>query len=297
MLRFTSPVCCRFAGALLFSLAATLSVRADGQALAAKGDVPKEGKVFTAEVVTSVDDIVMKAPGEDGKAMELTGNRKDTFVTRLEGLPQGKVRRLLVSSKTEGELIMNGEKMPPPEERDMLLDAPLVGTRADGKWTFKLEKGEPYKMQVDAITRFGESFSKDQAVALYGDVARKPGDKWEAAPGFCTKDVFGTLPLEDDAQGKVALEFVEVKTIEGTPCAVLKITFDISMSEEKAKVQGTANFKGSGTIHRSLADRVNLAWQFKGDAKMAPPEGSPQQGGQATMKFTVTGKTTVTAAK
>ncbi len=294
MIRAVSPAIRAVAGSVFLSLVATLPALADGQILAVKGEVLKEGTTFVTEAVAAMDKVSAKM-SVDGKITEMTGNRKDTRTTRWEGLGQGKVRRTLTEAKTEGEIVANGEKMPPPEARDSLVSVPLIGSYTDGKWTFKLEKGEANPVQQMSIGKFTESRSKESAVALYGDVPRKPGDKWEAASDFLSDEILGKFTPLDELQGKISLEFQEVKPFQGTPCAVLKVTFDLSLPKDTESAQGSANLKGSGTIYRSLADHVDLSWQLNGDFKGTPPES--EGGGQVTAKFSATSKTTVTKKK
>jgi hypothetical protein len=60
-------------------------------------------------------------------------------------------------------------------------------------------------------------------------------------------------------EGTCTMEFVKVEDYAGTPCALLKMNFDISGTPVgRAETGVKLKFKVESTIRRSLADRVDL---------------------------------------
>ncbi len=229
------------------------------------------------------------------EVLEVKGRRKDSTVEQLEGIDQGKMRRTLLSFETDGEMEAKGMKRPAPQAQDALLQVPVVLTRSGSGWSAEFEKEAPAHLPPAATKALAAEFNKETSLALCGNEARKPGDKWEAEPSLFSSALLGKSMLADaKMKGKIAVEFAEVKEIGGIPCAVLSVTFDLAGGPaEGFGPQPEIKAKGNGEIHRSLDGRVNLAWQLKGKMEVADPPGAPSNN-KMSSDFTIVGETKVT---
>ena len=139
---------------------------------------------------------------------------------------------------------------------------------------------------VSVLPKKPESF----AFIIYGDAPRKPGDKWTVDPKTIT-EFAGMKKME----GSFNVEFVEVKDIAGTPCAVLKISFDLSgVSTEESENPMKMKIKGEVATERSLAELVDL--QSKCTATMSG-DGSPAEGVTMSVEGPFAAETTASVAK
>lgn len=239
-------------------------------ALATKGGMPAVGTVFTSSRTFSYDKLTMKVTGGP-RPMDGTVQRKDTIVETFEGLGQGKMRRTLVSSNVEGEVVINGQVNRPPRKLDGLLETPVIVSRDGDKWVAALEKGVPFENQKKDLALLERAMSRDPAFAAYGNMPRKPGDKWDAGLDAFCPELFGEFADVEHVDGSFAVEFVETKEFKGMPCARLKVVLDLKGSPKGTGGKGTFTFKGQGDVLRSLRDQTDVAWKFAGTVSVSDP--------------------------
>ena len=232
----------------------------DTHVLATQGAAPAPGTTFTTTRIFAYDHLTMKLTA-GGKVTEGIATRKDTTIETFEGLGPGKLRRTLVSTNSEGETTLNGQKSRPPRKLDALLETPVVLTRDGTKWTAALEKGDAFENQKRALTTLEHAFNRDPAFAAYGNAQRKPGDKWNASLDAFSPEIFGDFADVKKVEGTITLEFVAMKQQQDTPCAQLKAVFDLKGTPKSAP-EGALTFKGEGEVLRSLRDQVDLAWKY-----------------------------------
>jgi hypothetical protein len=231
-----------------------------GHVLARKNDLPPEGTSSTRESVQQMGESKLTIDA-GGQQMEGAMSRKDVEVKKLEGLGSGKVRMTLVSKKSEGAMTINGQDQPLPAEPEPLEGVPVVIELEDGKWSAVLESGEtPDAAQQKKLKTLEDGFNTDEDFAMYGDQARKPGDKWQVDPSKLS-----SLGDAGDLSGTYELEFVEVKDHEGVSCAVIKGVFDLTGKVPSNGGQDLAmQFKGESLVHRSLADLTDIEQKISG---------------------------------
>lgn len=265
-----------------------LAVKAEGFAQAPGTKITTESttEIQSAKMSMLVQPAPRKSPGEPQKEPTLqegTQTRKETRKETMEVLSPTKARRILEEGKTEGVIKMGGQERALPATPTPLAKLPMIVEYKDGKYTVSLEAGEPSKVQAQMLEQFSKAYGNDNDAAIYGTAPRKPGEKWEVDP----KNV-RMMGEAKDLTGSYTVEFVEVKEFQGTPCAVLKATFDISGKAPGGKM----SFKGSSTTMRSLADKIDL--EAKVDATMTmDSQPNPQIDLHVEGPFTSTQKATV----
>ncbi|WP_367870720.1 hypothetical protein [Luteolibacter sp. Populi] len=187
------------------------------------------------------------------KTIEGTSTRKESRLDSIEILSPTQSREVLEKKTLEGKITLSGQDRPMPDEPVPLQAVPvLVERAADGSFTAKLEEGEPTPAQAAHLAKLVKALEGESEVALYGDTPRKPGDKWTVDP----KNLRSFADAEK-LTGAYTVEFVEVKDFQGTPCAVLKSTYDVKGTAIGGP-EASLSFKGSAITHRSLADRADL---------------------------------------
>lgn len=248
----------------------------DGHVLARAGNVPAAGVTWTQSSTHEMPESSLTVSvGE--QTLDGTMSSKEITNEVLEGISPAKIRRILTSKTNESHMILMKQEQPIPEKADPLQGLPVILELKDGKWTAALEEGEADAEQKTALAEVAKEQQQEGDLALYGDVPRQPGDKWDVDPA--------KLPAFAGAEGlkgTFAVEFVEVKDVAGTPCAVLKSVFDLTGTshEEEDSPKMALKLKGEAVVHRSLADRVDL--ESKLTATLVA-EGKPDA--EATMKM------------
>ncbi|MCW1887091.1 hypothetical protein OKA04_20300 [Luteolibacter flavescens] len=271
-------------------IASGVSLGADGHVLARAGSLPAPGKAVTETMVHDVAGSALTLSVGEQK-MEGTYGMKETSTEVTEGISETKARRILTSKTAEHRMIIMGQEQPSPEVADPLQGLPVIFEKKDGKWTATLEEGEPTEEQKTALEGQAKQQESDTDFLVYGDKPRKPGDKWEV--DVKKLESFGGAT---GLTGTFSVEFVEVKEVAGTSCAVLKSTLDISGTAEKEGDAPAMNIKlkGETLVHRSLADLVDLESKLTGTMTV---EGSPNEGVKMTMTGPVTMTGTATVGK
>ena len=247
--------------ALLLAAQTTYAQESHVLAVKEEGFSRAPGTKITTETTTEVKAAKMslliqppppKSPGApqvEPQHKEGTMSRKEVRVDKLEVLSPTKARRILEEGKVEGAMVMDGQSRPLPNQPAPLAKLPMIVEFKDGKYTVSLEDDEPNPVQAQMLAQFSKNHGNDSDTAVYGTVPRKPGEKWNVEP----KSV-KMMGEAQDLAGTYTVEFVEVKDFQGTPCAVLKSTFDISGKGPSGKMA----FKGTSVAMRSLADKIDL---------------------------------------
>jgi hypothetical protein len=206
-------------------------------------------------------------------------------------LAEGKARRVLMSKTVENRAVIEEMEQPAGEEHDELQGLPVIVEFKDGKWAASLEEGEATAEQKKALEDYLEQLRAEADVATYGKDSRKPGDTWKvdlkSLKQFC-----GAEGLEGD----FSVQFVEVKEVGGTPCAVLKAVFDLKglSPKKKDEPQLKMTVKGEAVVHRSLADLVDLEARLDGTVTA---EGAPGGGMTFSIEGPIKGEATVEVGK
>lgn len=257
--------------------------KAGGHVLATKDALPPAGKILTKESTMEMKDAALDIEA-GGQKMNGTMSRKDTKVETFETLGPDKIRRTLVSTTNEGQMVMNGQEQQTPSPSDPLTGLPVVLEQKDGSWTASLESGTATPDQTTALEKVAKEMAKSDDYAMYGDTPRKPGDKWAVDPKNLTG--FGDA---EGLSGSFNVEFMEVKEVGGIPCAVLKTVFDIAGKAASKENDPGMNMtlKGEALVHRSLADQIDLDGKIDCAVSI---EGSPAP----QVKMTAKGPMTMT---
>ena len=226
--------------------------------LAKKGRHLPIGSVVesTSKMSMKEGDLVIEFAGEkmEGGMMMVMEE-----VRKVEFLEEGKCRLTVLKGKSKQKMFMDGEAAPMEEEDDALVGKPVIVSKKDGKWTAKLEKGEPKGDEKEELKDINDEFNNDSDLEAYGDVPRKVGDEWEA-DGAKVMGVKGMV-------GKIKIKFVRVEKFQGTDCAVLDCRFKLTgVDDENEGFEMT--LKGKAVIHRSLKDLEDIHADFKGEMEM-----------------------------
>ena len=258
--------------------------------LAGKHFLPAAGTIATKEMTMMMTGATLKIEA-GGQTMNGTADQSTKGKETMEVISKDKVRKTVVSKKTEGKMTINGQDQPTPPQPDPLEGTPVILERSGDKWTAKLESNATADTsQQAALEKMAGEMTKDSDFEMYGDKPRKPGDKWTSDPAKMT--MFGD---SGNVSGTCSTEFVEIADYQGTRCAVLKSNLDIK-GKTGEKGQGEAmnlSFKAEAICHRSIADQVDMAVDVKGTMTVdgAPaPNVTMVMSGPMTMKETTTVK-------
>ncbi|WP_193213624.1 hypothetical protein [Luteolibacter marinus] len=232
----------------------------EGYVLADNEAVPAPGVIARIESTMTLDEGSMTVSA-GGQEMAGTMTRRDSEVKTLEGLPGNKARYLLVEAEATGSMVLNGNERPVPGEPKPLLGLPVMIEQKDGTWTATLESGTATPEQEEELAKIAKRNGSRESLTMYGTDPRKPGDRWQVNPADLSS--FGSI---EAMEGTMELEFVEVTDFQGTPCAVIKSTFEVTGNTPS---DGTGNsmkvtFKGDSLIHRSLADLEDIDAKVNG---------------------------------
>ena len=261
-----------------------------GHVLAREGLLPTAGKVFTQRSVSEMGEAALKLK-LDFQTANGTISRKEAANEVIEGLAEGKARRVLMSKTVEERTVIQEMEQPAEEEHDELQGLPVIVEFKEGKWEAALEEGEATPEQKGALEEFLGRLRAETDVATYGTEARKPGDTWKVDPKGL-KEFCGAEGLEGDFN----VQFVEVKEIGGTPCAVLKSVFDLKgvSPKKKDEPQLKMTLKGESLVHRSLADLVDVEAKMSGTLLA---EGAPGGGVTFSIEGPIKGEGTTEVGK
>ncbi|MEK7954192.1 hypothetical protein [Luteolibacter soli] len=266
-------------------LACPVSLAADAFVLARKDHTNSPsltGKSVTQATVREMNEAGLTLEMGEKKIPGKVSN-KEVANEVFEIISPVKVRRTLTSKTSESRMVVMENEQPGPEKTDPLQGLPVIIEEKDGKCTVTLEKGEATPEQKAALDELEKDGNDREALAIYGDAPRKPGDKWDV--DLAKLPSFGGAK---DLKGSFVVEFVEVKELQGTSCAVLKSTLDLSGTTVKEGDEPTLSIKMKGevVVHRSLEDLVDL------DSKMSATLDMDGQAGPG-MKMKITGPVTM----
>ncbi len=259
--------------------------------LASKHFLPAAGTIATKEMTMMMTGAALKIEA-GGQTMNGTADQSTKAKETMEVISKDKVRKIVVSKKTDGKMTINGQDQPTPPQPDPLEGTPVILERSGDKWTAKLESNATADTaQQAALDKMAGEMTKDSDFEMYGDKPRKPGDKWKSDPAKMT--MFGD---SGDVSGTCSTEFVEIADFQGTRCAVLKSNLDIKgKTGEKGKGEAmNLSFKAEAICHRSLADQVDMAVDVKGTMTV---DGAPAPNVTMTMSGPMTMKETTTVKK
>lgn len=237
--------------------------------LSQKNSMPAAGTVVIKENAMVMTDAALKVKA-GGQEMDGTMSQTQVGKEKQEILSPDKFRRTLLSKSSIGKMKLNGADQPTPEKADPLLGVPVIVERRNGKWLASMEDGSaPGLEQKDSLDKVAKGIQTDSDFAMYGDTPRKPGDKWEVDPAKLS--TFGDA---EKLTGSFTMEFLEIKDVSGTRCAVLKGVFDIrgKTEAESGAPQLDIRLKGEALSHRSIADQIDLDAEINATATVS---GSP----------------------
>jgi hypothetical protein len=243
--------------------------------LAKKNYVPSVGSIVTNEFTMSLVDGALKFKAGP-QEMEGTMNNTESTKEIVEVLSPTKLRRTLASKDSITKMTINGQTQEPPPKSDALVGQPVILDLTDGTWTATLENGTPDDDESKALSKVAKRFNDDGDLHTYGDTPRKPGDTWEMNP-----EQLATLLDLDNAAGNCTVEFVDFEEFQGTRCALLKLTFNITarQNNDEANTEGdkpmTIAMQATATVHRSIPDMIDLAVNIEGTMTV---DGIPQEG-------------------
>ena len=204
--------------------------------------------------------------GEQDLGGEMSKNSKEVQI--FEYLAGDKIKVTYLKNRAfEKSTIMGQAKA--EEEVSAIEGRVVLLQKAGKKWVGKLQ-GDPVEPvdhenvdeEIKSLVRSLNN-STAESVEIYGAGPRKVGDTWEVDP----KNVPGMDEFKI-VKGAMAMTFVEVKELNGEPCAILKATFTINGLPTDEKMAGMdARVSGEMRIARSL--KYFMDCKVEGDMKMA----------------------------
>jgi hypothetical protein len=238
----------------------------EGYVLATRGHRPPPGTRILSETSSSLLN-GKKAFNAKGRSLEAETTQELRQTWENEQLTGDSLRHLFLAKSLEGATTANGRTMPLMTKPSLLVKTPLIVTRVEGKWVARLEKGDAgEEFEKDArpeIESVSEGYNTDIAFAIYGDTPRKPGDRWVVDGAKLASFAGVTAP-----QGQMEVHFMEVKDFQETKCALLDLKFSLHGKEGK----GRMNLQGTGTVHRSISDQVDLLTELRGQLEVSSSE-------------------------
>ena len=204
--------------------------------------------------------------GEQEFGGEMSSNTKEIQV--IEVLAKDQIKLTYLKNRGfEKSKIMGQAKQ--EEEVNLIEGRVVLLNKAEGKWSGKLQ-GDPvepvdHEKVNDEIERLVKSMNNGTAesVEIYGTNPRKVGDTWKVDP----TNVLGMDDFKIE-KGTMSVTFLEVKDLNGEPCAILKGIFNIDGLLTEEKMEGMkAKVSGEMRIVRSL--KYFQDYKVEGDMKMA----------------------------
>jgi hypothetical protein len=198
-----------------------------------------------------------------------------------------KVKVLIEKNQTVQTASMNGQENDPTTEVKALVGVPVIVTLADGEWTAVREDGaEPAAAEAKELKRIAREVSGETVRKMYGTEPRKPGDKWSVD---AAETIFAGDEDTKDSKGKVELTFDKVDEYQGTKCAFLSGTIDLTGTPGDVPDNADAELKMTGKISivRAIDLQADLSAEMKGTMDMhmgLPNGGTMKMLGPVTLK-------------
>ncbi|MEM1084438.1 MAG: hypothetical protein AAGI48_09955 [Verrucomicrobiota bacterium] len=205
---------------------------------------------------------------------------------RFENESAAKVKATITRNELIQKVVMNGQEMPQAPQSKPLVGVPLLISLEEDEWKGVREDGNAVdasaEVELMAVTR---KVSRAEDEGLYGSEARKVGDSWkvDAAEAMMLKEA-------SDVEGSIELTFDKIGDHEGSECAFISGTFDMSGSapEGPGGGDGSMSLKGTFTIIRSLEHQLDVFRELDGEMKieMKTPVGLMTMSGPTTITET-----------
>lgn len=258
-------VFCCAAWVFASGMAHTQAAETEAYILAKKDQPAIVGSKLTVETISDFKDSKYVVEVEDEK-VEGKGSFKKEEIVVTECLSPSRYRQIQTKDETLHRAEIGDEMMDLPTQPGCLTGAAVIleKNEKDGSFTATLEKGDATQDQKERLVELGKEASRRDDLIMFGEQARKPGDKWDV-------DVTKLSSFADgkDLRGTMTVEFTEVKEIGGSRCAVLKCIFDITGSIRTGGMEdGKMAMKGEEISQRSLVDLVKLESKCTGKITM-----------------------------
>ena len=255
MMKFTTLVY-----PVLFA-ASSLTALAEKHVLAKGDGLVPVGKELTlkTEFTLSNGKMMVSAGGQEVEAqMSMTRLEEE----RLKRVSDTEIRFTQTKSDQTVNMKMMGQEMPQPKEVDPILNKEVIYTKSGEAWVGKLAEGEPEGAALTKIIEKATSLTNKNSIKMYGSEPRAIGDEWEGEPS-----AFGMGGNE--TTGKINLKFLRVEEFQGEKCAVLEVKINIKGQDVPGMEIG---MDMNGTVHRSLANLVDLKVEATGTMTMDNPQ-------------------------
>lgn len=271
---------------LLASLTLISSVCFSQEAVNLTGEPePKPGRTWREVTEAVMKDGTMNMAMGD-QQMNGTCDSTESTIATAEELKDGKVR-LIIEKEVSSNSITLGGRTQSNDEQGPLVGIPLIAEKTNGKWTFRLEKGQPTPEQQEEL----DGLADDKAIdaEIYPDRKIKVGESWSMSPKAIAHLMGEDTP---NASGKGTLTLKDIVEHNGQRCALIELDFEGSgtMTDDSGvAVQMTMAMKGD--IYRSLEMFEDIKADLKGNIDMtsSPQEGfSMKMGGPLTLTSSIT---------
>ncbi|MCW1913363.1 serine/threonine protein kinase [Luteolibacter sp. GHJ8] len=191
----------------------------------------------------------------NGQKLEGAFFRRVRNEERWDHVSENKARYLLKNEENISKMTTAGQEKDMPLDKDALVGVPVSLRFSNDKYQAGLESGKANSAQTDALQTLCRN-AMDHDFRIYTDTPRKIGDKWKVDPKFLTAIFYA-----EAIKGSFTIEFVDIKNVQGTPCAVLKWVFDMT-GRQGTPANGekplNLKLKGEAICYRSLTDLIDL---------------------------------------
>ncbi|WP_035610461.1 hypothetical protein [Haloferula sp. BvORR071] len=246
--------------------------------------IPVGGKLTESDSFEVKDGLLtIKARGEKDETGKVNLDGSQTIVTERIAATRYRRTQTQIAGTSKSAVSGEDEKVDPPLMPGPLTRKPLFIEEKDGSYSASLLSGAPTAEQQEEIKLFTSIFARNDALLLYGDTPRKPGDTWKVDPKQLA-EFAGAMELS----GSLTIEFVEIKEVGGVRCAVLKPVFDLRGVLARGTLSGgNLTLKGEGSTLRSLADLVDLETKLEAKFTLKDASATPDAGPVITMQGTM----------
>lgn len=254
-----------------------------------RGPGPKIGETIRSESETTMTDGTMDIKSGTfqlaGKTDMTLRNVTETTILEMDGDTVTKVQLSFISDVQEQVVEMMGQRNNNVSESP-LHGEKVIGTYADGAWSFELAEGDPTPQQLLRLRTLAENYRYVNKTAIvYPDREVELGESWEVD----ASQLYSHVGVALAPSGKVIYTLEKVEEVDGEPLAHLRVVLDYSASMA-SETNAMMVMKGEGPLVRSLSSHLDKSSNLKGTMTITMSESEE-------VEVSMTGAMSVTASE
>ncbi len=228
---------------------------------------PRAGLTLREEIVIKLENGTFSLGiGKQSLAGSANAMINDIFERVIVTADQQKVS---VAESSRNIRFTIGTQSEPKDVAGHLLGKKLVGKKANGHWTFLLDKQKADATETTALKQFAGYTEFTEVLGLiFGPNPHRVGESWKPDLRALKKSA---LPLDADLECKLE----EVAEYNGERCAHITVKGHFIGVLENG---GNLNITVNGNIYRSLRDLVDIVTEFTGTFKYSGAFGKGTNG-------------------